>query len=269
MKPRALTIAGSDPTGGAGIQQDLKTFETLGVWGLSAVTAVTVQDTAGVREWEEVSARTVRAQIDAVMADVGCDAAKTGMLGTVEIVDAVARAATDHLIEQLVVDPVLSAGSGDSLARGDLTGAIRELLLPRAALITPNTVEAAALTGLQITTVDEQKEAAVALAADGPTAVLVTGGHLGEGSLVTDVLFADGELHEISSPRVDGGDVHGTGCALSAAITALLARGEKIEPAVRRAHALVADAIARALTLGKGARLLECAPRSRAGSCPL
>ncbi|HLW18304.1 MAG TPA: bifunctional hydroxymethylpyrimidine kinase/phosphomethylpyrimidine kinase [Actinomycetota bacterium] len=257
MKPRALTIAGSDPTGGAGIQQDLKTFEALGVWGLSAVSAVTVQDTTGVRDWEDVPATVVRAQIDAVMADIGCDAAKTGMLGTAEIVDAVARAATDHLIEQLVVDPVLAAGSGGSLARGDLAAAIRDALLPRAALITPNTVEAAALTGLDITTIDEQKEAAVALAADGPSAVLVTGGHLDRGSIVTDVLFADDELHEISSPRVDAGDVHGTGCALSAAITALLARGEKIEPAVRRAQALVADAIARALTLGKGARLLE------------
>jgi hydroxymethylpyrimidine kinase/phosphomethylpyrimidine kinase len=257
LRPRALTIAGSDPTGGAGIQQDLKTFESLGGWGLSAVTAVTVQDTTGVRDWDEVPARVVGAQIDAVMADIGCDAAKTGMLGSVEIVDAVAKAATDHLIEQLVVDPVLAAGSGGSLARGDLAAAIRALLLPRAALITPNTAEAAALTGLEITNLDEQKEAAVSLAADGPAAVLVTGGHLDEGSHVTDVLFVDGELHEISSPRVDAGEVHGTGCALSAAVTAFLAQGEKVEPAVRRAHALVADAIARALTLGMGARLLE------------
>jgi hydroxymethylpyrimidine/phosphomethylpyrimidine kinase len=256
LKPRALTIAGSDPTGGAGIQQDLKTFDALGVWGLSAVTAVTVQDTTSVRDWDVVPASVVRTQIDVVMADIGCDAAKTGMLGTVEIVDVVAKAATDHLIEQLVVDPVLEAGSGDSLARGDLAAAIRELLLPRAILITPNTAEAATLTGLEVTNLDEQKEAAVALAADGPAAVLVTGGHL-EGGRVTDVLFAAGELHEISSPRVDAGVVHGTGCALSAAITALLARGEKIEPAARRAHALVADAIARALRLGKGAGLLE------------
>ena len=256
LKARALTIAGSDPSGGAGMQQDLKTFAALGVWGLSAVTAVTVQDTGGVREWDVVSANVVRAQIDAVMADIGCDAAKTGMLGTSEIVDAVARAATDHRIEQLVVDPVLAAGAGDPLARGDLATAIRELLLPRAMLITPNTLEAAALTGLEISDLDEQKEAAVALAADGPAAVLVTGGHL-DGSRVTDVLFVEGEIHEISSPRADVGEVHGTGCALSAAIAALLAQGEKIEPAVQRAHVLVADAIARALTLGKGARLLE------------
>ena len=256
MKARALTIAGSDPTGGAGIQQDLKTFAAFGVWGLSAVTAVTVQDTNGVREWEPVSARVVRAQIDAVTADIGCDAAKTGMLGTVDVVDAVARAARDHLIEQLVVDPVLAAGAGGSLGEGDLAGAVRELLLPHAALITPNTLEAAALTGLEITDRDGQKEAAVALAADGPAAVLVTGGHI-EGSHVTDVLFADGELHEISSPRSDVGEVHGTGCALSASITALMARGEKVESAVRHAHALVTEVIARALALGKGARLLE------------
>jgi len=256
LKARALTIAGSDPTGGAGVQQDLKTFAALGVWGLSAVTALTVQDTAGVSGWEAVEARVVRAQIDSVIADVGCDATKTGMLGTIEIVDLVARAATDHAISTLVVDPVMRAGSGDELAQGDLVVAIRESLLPRATLITPNTLEAAALSGLEITTRDEQKEAAVALAADGPSAVLVTGGHL-EGRHVTDVLFAEGELHEISSRRLDVGDVHGTGCALSAAITAFLARGESLVDAVRRAHALVADAIARAIKLGKGARLLE------------
>ncbi|HEV2685224.1 MAG TPA: bifunctional hydroxymethylpyrimidine kinase/phosphomethylpyrimidine kinase, partial [Actinomycetota bacterium] len=255
VKPRALTIAGSDPTGGAGIQQDLKTFDALDVWGLSAVTAVTVQDTTGVREWEPVPASVARGQIDVVMADIGCDAAKTGMLGTTEVVDAVARAAVDHLIEPLVIDPVLAAGAGGSLERGDLAAAIRELLLPRAALITPNTLEAAALTRLEISTLDEQKEAAVALAAAGPGAVLVTGGHL-EGTHVTDVLFVEGELHEISSPRIDV-DVHGTGCALSAAITGLLAKGETVESAVRRAHSLIADAIARALMLGKGAKVLE------------
>ena len=256
MTARALTIAGSDPTGGAGIQQDLKTFAALKVWGLSAITSITIQDTTGVRSWEPVSANVVRAQIDAVMADIGCDAAKTGMLGTTETVDAVARAVTDHLIGPLVVDPVLSSGSGDTLSRGDLASAVRELLLPRAALITPNTLEAAALTGLDVKTADEQKEAAVALAADGPAAVLVTGGHL-EGERVTDVLFIDGDLHEISGPRVGGADIHGTGCALSAAIAACVAKGDGVETAVRRAHALVADAIARATKLGTGARLLE------------
>ena len=253
---RALTVAGSDPTGGAGIQQDLKTFAALGVWGLSAITAVTVQDTTGVRRWEPIGPELVRAQVDAVMADVGCDAAKTGMLGTVETVDAVARAITDHLIAPLVVDPVMSAGGGGSLSRGDLAGAIRELLFPRAALITPNTVEASILSGLDVTTRDEQKEVAVALAADGPEAVLVTGGHL-EGERVTDVLFAGGELIELEGPKAGGDDVHGTGCALSAAITAFLARGESVETAVRRARGLVADAIARAAALGKGAKVLD------------
>lgn len=256
MMPRALTIAGSDPSGGAGIQQDLKTFASLGVWGLTAITAVTVQDTASVREWESLDKTLVRAQIDAVMADIGCDAAKTGMLGTVEIVDAVARAVTDHLIAPLVVDPVFAAGSGDALARGDLAGAIREWLVPNATLITPNVIEAAVLSGLDVASLDEQKEAAVVLAADGPAAVLVTGGHL-EGNRVTDILFVDGELHEISGPRLAAGDVHGTGCALSAAITAFLGQGEDIEHAVRRAHALVADAIARAVQVGQGARVLE------------
>jgi hydroxymethylpyrimidine/phosphomethylpyrimidine kinase len=253
---RALTIAGSDPTGGAGVQQDLKTFGALGVWGLSAITAVTVQDTGGVKAWEPVDAGLVRAQIDAVMADIGCDGAKTGMLGTIDTVDAVARAVTDHLISPLVVDPVLASGGGAPLSEPDLAASVRELLLPRAALITPNTIEAAALTGLRIETPDEQKEAAVALAADGPAAVLVTGGHL-EGERVTDVLFVEGELLEISGPRAEVGDVHGTGCALSAAIAALLAQGESIETAVHRARALIADAIERAATLGRGARVLE------------
>jgi hydroxymethylpyrimidine/phosphomethylpyrimidine kinase len=250
---RALTIAGSDPTGGAGVQQDLKTFAALGVWGLSAITAITVQDTTGVLDWSSID---VRAQIDAVMADVGCDAAKTGMLGTAEAVDAVARAVDDHVMGPLVVDPVLSAGGGDALSVPDLASSLRDVLLPRATIITPNSIEAAALSGLRVTTRDEQKEVAVALAAEGPNAVLVTGGHL-DGGRVTDVLFVDGELMELESTRRDVGEIHGTGCALSAAITALLARGEGIENAVRRARDLVADAIARATAIGKGARVLE------------
>jgi hydroxymethylpyrimidine/phosphomethylpyrimidine kinase len=256
MNARALTIAGSDPTGGAGIQQDLKTFSAFGGWGLSAISALTVQDTRGVSTWEPVEASMVRAQIDSVLNDIGCDAAKTGMLGTAENVEAVAKAVTDHGIRYLVVDPVLAAGSGSSLAEGGFLQVLREFLLPRATLITPNVLEAAALTGLAVETLDEQKEAAVALVALGPDAVLVTGGHI-EGSRVTDVLFIDGELYEISSERLAAGDIHGTGCALSAAITACLAKGSGLEEAVRTARAAVVDAIARAKRLGKGAALLE------------
>lgn len=256
MSARALTIAGSDPTGGAGIQQDLKTFAAFGVWGLSAVAALTVQDTRAVSAWEPVEPLMVRAQIDAVLNDVGCDAAKTGMLGTVEVVEAVAEAVTDHAIPALVVDPVLAAGGGSLLAEPGFLEVLREFLLPHATLITPNALEAAALTGLAVETLDEQKEAAVALAALGSDAVLVTGGHI-EGSRVTDILFAGGELHELRSDRLDMGDVHGTGCALSAAITACIATGSGVEEAVKTARRAVVDAIARARRLGKGARLLD------------
>jgi len=256
MIARALTIAGSDPTGGAGIQQDLKTFAALGVWGLSAVVALTVQDTHGVSTWEPVEASTVRGQIDAVLNDIGCDAAKTGMLGTAENVEAVAKAIIDHSIHALVVDPVLKAGGGAPLADQGFLEVLRELLLPHATLITPNAGEAAAITGLAVETLDEQKEVAVALAAMGPDAVLVTGGHI-EGPRVTDILFAGGEVYELRSDRLDAGDVHGTGCALSAAITAGLAKGSSIEEAVRTARRAVVDAIARARRLGKGAAMLE------------
>jgi hydroxymethylpyrimidine/phosphomethylpyrimidine kinase len=256
MSARALTIAGSDPTGGAGIQQDLKTFAASGVWGLSAIAAVTVQDTHGVSTWEAVKPSLVRAQIDGVLNDIGCDAAKTGMLGTAENVEAVAKAVADHSIQALVVDPVLAAGGGSSLAGEGFLEALRELLLPRATLITPNVLEAAALARLAVETLDEQKEVAVALAALGPDAVLVTGGHI-EGPRVTDVLFAEGELHELRSDRLDTGAVHGTGCALSAAITACIAKGSGVEEAVRTARVAVVDAIARAKRLGKGAGLLE------------
>ena len=256
LNARALTIAGSDPTGGAGIQQDLKTFAAFGVWGLSAITALTVQDTHGVSRWEPVDAALVNSQIDAALKDIGCDAAKTGMLGTAENADAVAQALDENAVSSLVVDPVLAAGGGASLSNSDLITALREVILPRATLITPNAYEAEALTGLAVKTLDEQKEVAVALFALGPEAVLVTGGHI-EGDRVTDVLFVEGELHELTSDRLDAGDIHGTGCALSAAITACLALGRGLEEAVRTARRAVVDAIARAKKLGKGAGLLE------------
>jgi hydroxymethylpyrimidine/phosphomethylpyrimidine kinase len=198
----------------------------------------------------------VRGQIDAVLNDIGCDAAKTGMLGTAENVESVAKAVTDHSIKALIVDPVLASGAGASLADQGFLEVLRELLLPQATLITPNAGEAAALTGLAVETLDEQKEVAVALAALGPDAVLVTGGHI-EGPRVTDVLLADGELHELRSDRLDADDVHGTGCALSAAITACIAKGSGLEESVRTARAAVVVAIARARRLGKGAAVLE------------
>jgi hydroxymethylpyrimidine/phosphomethylpyrimidine kinase len=191
-----------------------------------------------------------------VLSDVPVDAAKTGMLGTPAGVEAVVRALGDHRIDRLIVDPVLSAGSGHALSAGDFVAALKDLLLPRASLITPNAHEAAALSGLPVGTLDEQKEVAVALAALGPEAVLVTGGHL-EGSDVVDVLFADGEIHELRGARIEGERVHGTGCALSAMICAGIARGESFLESIRRARAAVTDALARARKIGKGAGVLE------------
>ena len=178
------------------------------------------------------------------------------MLGTAENVEAVAKAVADHRIQALVVDPVLAAGGGASLAAEGFLEVLTELLLPRATLITPNALEAAALAGLSVETLDEQKEVAVALAAMGPEAVLVTGGHI-DGLRVIDILFADGELHELRSDRLESGNVHGTGCALSAAVTACIAKGLTLEDAVRTARSAVIDAIARPKRLGKGAGLLE------------
>jgi hydroxymethylpyrimidine/phosphomethylpyrimidine kinase len=253
---RALTIAGSDPVGGAGIQQDLKTFAAFGVWGLSAISALTVQDTKGVIRWEALDPEIVAGQIDGVLSDVGVDAAKTGMLGTAGVVEAVARALDDHPIDQLVIDPVLSAGSGHALSTKNFAAALNDLLLPRAMLITPNAHEAAALSGLPVRTLDEQKEVAVALAAMGPASVLVTGGHI-DGPDAIDVLFTEGQIHELRAARVEGDRVHGTGCALSAMICAGLARGESLLEAIRHAKRSLGDALLRARRIGKGAAVLE------------
>ena len=262
MTARALTIAGSDPTGGAGIQQDLKVFAAFGVWGLSAVTALTVQDTSGVARWEGVAPELVREQIEAVVTDLGCDAVKTGMLGRSDNVGAVARALDELAIERVVVDPVMRSGAGDDLGDPDLVSVLREGLLPRATLVTPNVPEAATLAGIEIRDLDEQKESAVAIAALGPSNVLVTGGHL-EGPAVVDVLFADEEIYELKADRLDVGPVHGTGCALSAAITASLAKGLTVIEAVHIAHRAVHDAIARALVVGRGAKVLGIPMESR------
>jgi hydroxymethylpyrimidine/phosphomethylpyrimidine kinase len=249
--PRALTIAGSDSGGGAGIQQDLKTFQALGVWGMTAITAVTVQNTTGVSGFVEVPPETVAAQILAVASDIGVDAAKTGMLASAAIVAAVARATADAEIERLVVDPVFVSKHGDPLLREDAVAALREELIPLALLVTPNAHEAAALAGGEVRSRAEQREAARAILALGPRAVLVKGGHL-EGEEAVDVLATGEGLVELSAPRVPTPNTHGTGCMLSAAVAAGLARGLELEPAVREAKAFVSGALAHALALGKG-----------------
>ena len=250
-RPRVLTIAGSDSGGGAGIQADLKTFSALGVYGMTAITAVTVQNTKGVSAVEEVSPSIVADQIRAVATDIGVDAAKTGMLASAAIVDTVAEAAADVHLPNLVVDPVFVSKHGHPLLADDAVDALRRSILPLATLVTPNLAEAAGLAGLQVETRDDMRRAAAAILALGPRAVLMKGGHL-EGDRAAD-LFVDGDREEwLEADRIDTPHTHGTGCTLSAAITASLARGASLPEAVRAGKAFVTEAIRHALPLGDG-----------------
>jgi len=250
-RPVALTIAGSDSGGGAGIQADLKTFTALGVYGMSAITAVTAQNTVGVREALVLEPDLVAAQIDAVMEDIGCDAAKMGMLGNAEVVSVVAERIAAHGIPNLVVDPVMVAKSGDALLAEDAVQAVIERLLPQARLVTPNLPEAEVILGHQIEA-KNMTDAARALCEMGPAAAVVKGGHLAGPAL--DVLYdaETGELHELSAPRIESRNTHGTGCTFSAAIAAFLARGMRLVPAARWAKRFVTAAIRRGLPLGEG-----------------
>lgn len=251
-RPRALSIAGSDSGGGAGIQADLKTFGALGVYGMTAITAVTVQNTRGVSGYEELSPETVGAQIRAVASDIGVDAAKTGMLASAAIVEAVADAVAETRIHNLVVDPVFMSKHGHALLADDAVEALRTRILPLATLVTPNLPEASGLTGRRVETTDDMKEAARAIHAFGPRAVLVKGGHLKDPTRADD-LFFDGETFEwVGGERIDTPHTHGTGCVLSAAITAHLARGAEPTDAVREGKGFVTEAIRHSLALGRG-----------------
>jgi len=250
--PRALTIAGSDSGGGAGIQADLKVFFALGCHGMSAVTALTAQNTVRVSGIHAVPADFVAAQIDAVTTDIGVDAAKTGMLANSKIVAATARAIRANNIRNLVVDPVFVAKSRDHLLERDAVDALRDEVLPLATIVTPNLYEAGGLLGdEEIGDLNEMREAALALHKLGPRAVLVKGGHL-PGDRAVDVLFDGTNVTEIDGPRFDTADTHGTGCALSAAIAGRLARGDALVEAVRFAKAFVAGAIEHGLRIGRG-----------------
>jgi len=248
--PRALSIAGSDSGGGAGVQADLKTFSALGVFGTTAITAVTAQNTAQITAIVEIAPDVVAAQIDAVASDIGVDAAKTGMLSSAPIIAAVAQALVRNRIEPVVVDPVMISKAGAALLRQDAVDALRTTLLPLARIATPNLHEAAALTGRTIRTVGEMEAAAEAIAAMGPRAVVVKGGHL-EGAPV-DVLYDGGRVTRLDAPRIPTANTHGTGCVFSAAIAAHLARGLGLAEAVRAAKAFVTSAIEAALPLGRG-----------------
>jgi hydroxymethylpyrimidine/phosphomethylpyrimidine kinase len=249
MPPIALTIAGSDPSGGAGIQADLKTFHQFGVYGEAVITLLTVQNTVRVSRVEVTPPSLVLEQLAAVLADIPPAAAKTGALGSAEMVEAVACAAADFPFP-LVVDPVMVSKHGMSLLPDSAVGAIRALLLPRAFLITPNVPEAEALTGIKILTLEDMRRAACRLREMGARAVLIKGGHL-EGDAV-DLLCDDGEWREFPAPRVATPHTHGTGCTYSAAITAGLASGLPLAAAVAQAKRFIHEAIRTNPGLGHG-----------------
>lgn len=253
--PIALTIAGSDPSGGAGIQADLKTFHTFGVYGATVITSLTVQNTCGVRSRDDVSPDLVVAQLVAVQDDLAVAAAKTGLLATVEQIEALAAHLTVRPISALVVDPVLVATSGHPLTEGGTVDALRRRLLPLAVLITPNLTEAEALTGRSVRNVPAMREAAQALVDLGAGAALVKGGHLEDSA--TDVLLVGGRFVELATPRLPIGTAHGTGCSLSAAVTAGLAKGHGLEQAVVRAKAWLTNALAAAPAVGHGHRPVD------------
>jgi hydroxymethylpyrimidine/phosphomethylpyrimidine kinase len=249
LQPVALTIAGSDPSGGAGIQADLKTFHQFGVYGEAVITLLTVQNSQRVDRVECVSPELVIAQIRAVVEDIPPQAAKLGALGTAEIVLAIAAEALEFTFP-LVIDPVMISKHGAALIDEDARNAIRDKLIPRAFLLTPNLHEAEALTGLQVSSLAEMRVAAARLHDMGATAVLVKGGHL-QGSPI-DLLLADDSMREIPGERVDTRHTHGTGCTYSAAITAELAKGTGIVEAVDRAKAFISRAILTNPGLGRG-----------------
>jgi len=250
-RPRALTIAGSDSGGGAGIQADLKTFSALGAYGMSAITAVTVQNTLGVSGYHEVPAQVVADQIRAVVTDIGVDAAKTGMLASVAIIEAVATTLTEVRVPQLVVDPVFISKHGDPLLQADAVEAIRRKIFPLAMLVTPNLHEASGLIGAEIVDRAGMQEAGRRLLDFGCQAVLVKGGHLAE-AMAPDLYYDGGEMVWLESERIDTPDTHGTGCTLSAAITAYLAAGIELWAAVEAGKRFVTEAIRGGLSLGEG-----------------
>lgn len=249
---RVLIIAGSDSGGGAGIQADIKTVTMLGGYAMTAVTAITVQNTLGVHGIHDVPVDIVRAQIRAVLDDIGADAIKTGMLHSVEIIEVAAEEISAGAPDAaLVVDPVMIAKGGAALLQADAVDAFKRALIPLATLLTPNSPEAAALTGRRVETLDEQKAAADALLGLGCDAVLVKGGHI-PGETIFDVLATQETLEVMSSPRIDTRHTHGTGCTLASAIATFLAQGVELRDAVEAARDYVHEAIRTAPGFGRG-----------------
>lgn len=246
----ALTIAGSDSGGGAGIQADLKTFAALGVFGTSAITSVTAQNTVGVQEVHDLPPEFVGRQIDSILEDIAIDAAKTGMLSSAAISEIVAEKLKTYAIKRLVVDPVMIAKSGAALLQPDAVQALIEYLLPLTLVLTPNVPEAETLWGQKITGLDEMREAARRIHDLGPRYVVLKGGHLS--GRAVDLLFDGRRFTELDAERIETPHTHGTGCVFSAAITAELAKGSPVPEAVAAAKRFVTAAIRHGFRLGKG-----------------
>jgi hydroxymethylpyrimidine/phosphomethylpyrimidine kinase len=252
--PIGLTIAGSDSGGGAGIQADLKAFSALGVYGASAITAVTAQNTQAVTAVHEIPNNIISAQIDAVFDDLDVDAVKIGMLATSEIISTIVDCLKDIKIP-IVLDPVMIAKSGDALLQTEAMETLRKRLLPLATLLTPNLPEAAVLLGTKdAKTVEQMEEQGRALLAMGPKAVLMKGGHAESFDCTDLLIMADGSLLELHAPRIDTKNTHGTGCTLSASIAAGLAKKLPLGEAMREAHSYLQGAIAAADGMGVGSR---------------
>ena len=248
--PKAMTIAGSDSGGGAGVQADLKTFAALGVYGASTLTAITAQNTVAVTAVHEIPTDIITAQIDAVLTDIGADAVKTGMLSSSDIIECVAEALTHHGVRQLVVDPVMVAKSGDALLREDAIGSLRTRLLPLAMVVTPNIPEAEALTETTIDSDADVRRAAETIVGMGARAVVVKGGHR-EGP-ATDLFYDGTEFREFTAPRLDTVNTHGTGCTFASAVAAGLARGMVVTDAVALAKEYVTEGIRHSFSIGQG-----------------
>jgi hydroxymethylpyrimidine/phosphomethylpyrimidine kinase len=247
---RVLTIAGSDSSGGAGIQADLKTITALGGFGMSVITALTAQNTLGVQGVYEIPVEFIEKQFDSVATDIGVDAAKTGMLSSSEIIRSVAAKIRQYKIRKLVVDPVMVAKGGSPLLREEARGALVREMIPLATVVTPNIPEAEILAGMRIATGDDMKIAAVRIYKLGAKNVVVKGGHL-EGDAV-DLLFDGKTFHEITAKRIDTRHTHGTGCTFASAIATGLARGDGVLAAVKRAKDYVTEAIRFGLAIGGG-----------------